>query len=335
MHKVRCSALALALLATLTVVAVPGASAERLPGPRHMVVRLGTSAVHAPDSVRAGRYRIEVRTPENSPGLLMMVKPDRGYSLADLRSDVRRGTPASTRHFRRNTRYFGGVDMLNAGGTGALWETLYAGRYWMVGVTFHPGFSVKTVHVHGVPSPSRFPHVSGSVTTTDRGLDSTRFVPQAGRMLIRNTGARLSFLVLLPLADGATYDDFIRWLRHPRRRPAPIGIRGFRSTAALSPGAGYVLRYRMRPGRYVVTDYRGLISTVRGRTTGLRRVVRPVTVRQAPARPAGRSALQPYAAAGARRAAEGWLTARGRSLLERRGLARALPPLPSRLDAPR
>ena len=53
--------------------------------------------------------------------------------------------------------------MLVGGSPGVLWETLYAGRYWLLGVTFHPGFAITAVHVHGTPQPSRFPRVSGSV----------------------------------------------------------------------------------------------------------------------------------------------------------------------------
>ena len=103
-------------LVAATVVAaalVPTSStalAGGLPAPRQMSVRLTASGVKAPDSVVSGRYRVEVRAPRRSFGLMLLVKPDRGYTRADLRADDRGGA-AGIRRIRENIRFFGGVEV--------------------------------------------------------------------------------------------------------------------------------------------------------------------------------------------------------------------------------
>jgi hypothetical protein len=79
-----------------------------------------------------------------------------------------------------------------------------------------------------------------------------------------------------------------------------------------------------------VTDFQAF-NAIFGRRTasGVRRVTSPLTVREAPARSAGTSALEPYSATRTRQEANGWLTPRGRTLLEDRGL---VPPLSSSLS---
>jgi hypothetical protein len=330
MYKGRCSLLAIALAGAGTVAAVPVANADRLPAPRQVVVRLTKSGAHAPDSLHAGRYRMEVRAPREGAGLLILVKPDRGYTRADLRADARaarRAGDAANRRIRQSIRFFGGAEV-RPGGTGALWETLYAGRYWLVGLTDSARVSFQTVHVHGTPTPSRFPRVTASASTTDSALHVTRSVPQSGRMLIRNTGHGIDDLWLFPLVRGATYDDFVRWVHHPRP-PEPFGLRGIRTTAQLSPDAGYVLRYRLRPGRYVVMDSHTLNRVFLDRPVeNLRRLTRPMTVRHTAVEVSPRSRAEGFRAGDSGvHGTDGWLTPRARTLLEKSGLVAAVPGL--------
>jgi hypothetical protein len=270
-----CSLLAVAVAAAGVVPSASLAQARDLPAPRQINVRLSASGVHAPDSLTAGRYRIEIRERSHTLGSVALVKPDRGYSRADLRADNRRPGLASNRRIRRNLRFFGGVELIR-GGTGVFWETLYSGRYWLLGFT-ERGLAIKTVRVHGSPPASAFPRVTAQATSFDRGLQLTRHIPRAGRMLIRNKSDRLDALFLLPLKRGVTHEEFLRWLRHPERS-SPFASRGLKVTAALSPRAGFVLRYRLRPGRYVALGIRGADVLFNARGDHLRRWVRPVVV---------------------------------------------------------
>ncbi len=281
MRAVRCLLFAAALVASGIVPAASLAQADGLPAPRQVNVRVTSAGVRAPDSLAAGRYRMEIHGPRRGPSLLLLVKPDRGYTRADLRADDRRGGAAANRRIRTNLRFFGGAEM-RAGGSGTLWETLYAGRYWLVGFTERArGLSMKTVHVHGTPSASSFPRVAAETTNTDAGLQLTPSIPRAGRMLVRNTSPRLDFVFFLPLQEGATYADFLRSLRHPRRVDSPVRFRGIKTTTPLSPNAGYVLRYRLRPGNYVALGIRGIGAFDGRHRENLRRVIRPLTVRSA------------------------------------------------------
>jgi hypothetical protein len=109
-----------------------------------------------------------------------------------------------------------------------------------------------------------------------------------------------------------------------------------RSTAQLSPNAAYVMRYGLRPGRYVVTESRTLnavFSPRRGDNVDLnvRRMSRQLRVRRTPvpvtpasprARVQGFRAVSPGSGA-----TDGWLTPRARRLLEESGLVAAVPGL--------
>ena len=325
MHKVSCALLTVALVGLGTVPAGSLAQARDLPAPRQITVRMAPSGVQAPDALAAGRYQLNVRTARHLPGLLQLVKPDRGYTRADLRADERRGRRGINR-IQANLRFFGGTEV-RAGGSGALWETLYAGRYWLAG--FGPGgFSVKTVHVHGTPSPSAFPRVSAEATGTDKGLRLSRTAPQAGRMLVRNVSNEIDALFLLPLKKGTTYADFLRWLRRPNE-DMPVRFRGARSTAALSPDAGYVLRYRLQAGDYVVISISSLMGL--GPGSGPRQLFRPLTVRPRTgaksARMAGTRGTEGFKSSpAAARRIERWLVTEDRkvSLLADRLVAGAL-----------
>jgi hypothetical protein len=278
MGAVRSCLLAVALMASGIVPAAASAQAADLPAPRQLTVRLTSTGAHAPDSVAAGRYRIQVRAPRRGLGLLVLVKPDRGYTQADLHADARRG-PAGNRHIQQSLRFFGGVQT-HAGGTGALWETLYAGRYWLLSFSSERPrrFSIETVHVHGTPFASSFPRVSAEVTSLDHALRITRRISATGRMLIRNDTAGTDSLFFIPLRRGATYEEFLRALRR-RHADLPIRFRGFRTTLPLAADAGYVLRYRLRPGTYVVVGFSAFNALLHPRNAPLRRLVRPVRVR--------------------------------------------------------
>jgi hypothetical protein len=326
MYTVRRLLLAMTVAGAGVTAAAPVANADRLPAPGHVVVRLAKTGVHAPDSLRAGRYKVEVRVPSRRPGMLILLKPDRGYTRAEMRADARsavRGSRVANRRIRENLRYFGGV-ATTAGGSGALWETLYAGRYWLVGFTSASRPAFETVHVHGTPSVSRFPRVTASVTTKANRLQATRFVPQSGRILVRNNGRGIDSLFMLRLTKGSKYDDFVHWAHHPRSQP-PFGLRGLRSTAALSRGAGYVLRYRMRPGRYVVMEsqtVRRMFGRFGTHVERVRQVTRPLNVRATgAAHRTRRTRARLHQAAETQAAPYGWLTPRARKLLQDSGLS--------------
>lgn len=281
MHRTRSSLLAAALAGLVglgTVPAVSLAQAQGLPAPREVTVRLSPTGVRAPDSLAAGRYLLNVQAPPHVPGFVQLVKPDRGYTLADLRADSRRPGPGGEQRILQSLRFFGGAEV-RAGRSGALFETLYAGRYWLVGFAARPGgLSIKVVHVHGAPTMSSFPEVSAEATGTDKGLRLTRTAPRAGRMLIRNIrNMSMDFdaLTLLPLKKGVTYADFLRWVRKPNG-DVPVRFRAARSTSLLSPDAGYVLRYRLHPGDYVVISLSSLMAPSGPRP--LHRLFRPLTV---------------------------------------------------------
>jgi hypothetical protein len=110
---------------------------------------------------------------------------------------------------------------------------------------------------------------------------------------------------------------------HPRSEP-PFGLRGLRSTAGLSRGAGYVLRYRMRPGRYVVMEsqtVRRLFGRFGTHIERIRQVTRPLNVRETGAahRALGMR-TRVHRAAEPQAAPQGWLTPRARKLLQDSGL---------------
>lgn len=255
------------------------AQANPVPAPRDFTVRLTPDAVQAPDSVRAGRYRIEVRAPRRALAHLTLVKPDRGFTRTDLRQG--RGD------IGQRLRFFGGLT-LRPGQTGVIWETLYAGQYWLVSQTAGRGLRqrIQTVRVHGVPTPSRFPRVSAEAFNRDNGARITSRIPQAGRMLIRNTSHRLDAIVLLPLKDGFTYRDFLVWVRRDGQGESPLRMRGFRMTGVTSARVGYVLRYRLHPGNWVVTDPRTLFGFGR-QPDRLAQAFRPLRVHGSTTRAAG------------------------------------------------
>jgi hypothetical protein len=291
MRAVRRSLLA-ALAGTVGLATLPAmslAQAETEPAPKSVRVRMTMTEVHAPDSVPAGRYRLGVDAPSRVPGLLQLVKPDQGYTKADFRGDLRRadrpGGRAATRRRMTKLRFFGGA-VVAPGRTGALWETLYSGRYWLMAPTRRlGGFSAKTVRVHGTPTASRFPSLSAHATGTEHGLRLEREIPRTGRMLIRNHSEFTDSLMMVPLRSGTTYADFVQWLRHPSGR-MPLRFRGARITAGLSPDAGYVLRYRLHPAEYVAFG----LSSFSGRR--IREVFQPLTVRGARRAASTRSSWQ-------------------------------------------
>jgi hypothetical protein len=278
MGAVRCLILAVALVGSSLVPAATAAQADRLAKPRDIRVRMSATGVHVRESLACGRYRIHVRAPRRSSGILVLVKPDRGYTRADLRADDRRRTRAADRRIQENLRFFGGVE-IRPGGSGVLWETLYAGRYWLVGLSdLRRDVAITTVHVHGGPFASTFPRVSAHATHIRRGIPRvTRRMPHSGRILVRNPTRSLESMLFLRLAQGVSYREFLRAVRRSRHG-FPLVLSGAYSTAPLSPNAGYVLRYRLRPGTYVAMGNRGFNALFSPRHRRLRQLVRPVRV---------------------------------------------------------
>jgi hypothetical protein len=270
MRLVKSSLVLTALVGASLVPAGSLAQANHLPAPGDLTVRLTPKDVRAPDSVQAGRYRLEVQAPRRALASLTLVKPDRGLTLADLRHG--RGNIA------KHVRFFGGLT-LRPDQTGVMWETLYAGRYWLMSETVGRDWRqrIETIRVHGAPSVSRFPRVAAEAFHRDNSTRITSRIPRSGRMLVRNTSPRLDAMVLLPLRDGATYRDFLVWVRSDGEGRSPLRFSGFRTTSLSSPRVGYVMRYRLRPGNWVTTDLRSLFGF--GRPERLTQAFRPLHVR--------------------------------------------------------
>jgi len=277
MRPVKSSLVVSFLLGSALVPAGAPAQASQLPAPRDLTVRVTLDDVRAPDSVQAGRYRIEVQAPRRALADLTLVKPDRGFTRADLRQGRGNG---------QQIRFFGGLRLM-PGQTGVMWETLYSGRYWLLSETSgrRSHQRIQTIRVHGAPSLSRFPRVSAEGFNRDNGARITSRIPRAGRMLVRNTSPRVDAMVLLPLKAGFTYRDLIGWLRRDADGKSPLRMFGLRMTGFTSPRVGYVLRYRLRPGNWVVTDLRTLFGI--GRHHRLTQVFRPVRVHGGTAGSAG------------------------------------------------
>jgi hypothetical protein len=302
MRLVKHSLVVTALLGSSLVPAGAVAQADHLPAPRDLTVRLTPQAVRAPDSVQAGRYRIEVRAPRRALASLTLVKPDRGFTRADMRAG--RGNTG------QRIRFFGGLTLL-PGQSGVMWETLYSGRYWLMSETFgrRSHDRIQTIRVHGVPGLSRFPRVSAQAFNRDNGARISARIPRAGRMLIRNTSRRLDAVALLPLKDGFTYGDFLTWVRRDGDGKSPVRAFGVRMTGFTSPRVGYLLRYRLRPGNWVVSDLRTMFGFGR-KDVPLTQSFRPLRVRGGTTGSAG----------AARYEADGFTT----SPRQRRVVARAL-----------
>jgi len=273
--RVRASVLAVTVVSAGLVPTVQVAQAESLPAPPTVRVGMSARSIRGPESLAAGRYRLQVRAPQHGFGRLQIVKPRPGYTVAQFRHDLvgAEGFP----RLRRNTRSFGGVN-LHARGTGVMWETLFAGRYWLCGFTTQMQRipNITTVHVHGIPTASRFPRVTAEATNLERrGVRITRrSIPRTGNLLVRNRSHITNDILFLRLKPGFTYVDYLRFSRSGRGG-TPVGIPG-RLTQLQSPGAGFVLHYRFEPGRYVVTTIAGLFANA----PNLRRLSSPLAVRR-------------------------------------------------------
>jgi hypothetical protein len=130
----------------------------------------------------------------------------------------------------------------------------------------------------------------------------TRTLPQGGRLLIRNESRGDEGLVLMRLGGGDTYEDFVDAVRHPRT--GSVRLAELRQTLPLTGGAGYVLRYRLRAGRYVVMSLGEFGRLILGRKVRhIRELTEPLTVRSERRTPRASDATRP--------AHEGFLARRG------------------------
>ena len=297
---IRCG-LAVALACAGVVPAVPLAQADGLPAPRTVHVRMSARHIQGPHSLAAGRYRLQVRAPGHGFGQLLLVKPLPGYTVAQFKDDSvgAEGFPRA----RRNTRLFGGIN-LHPGRTGAMWETLFTGRYWLCGFTpQHQRIPVvTTLHVHGAPTVSRFPRTVAEVASLPRlGLHlDRRSIPSTGQILVRNIATNPHSIDFMPLKPGFTYRDYLRYSRNTRGS-LPGSIGATTRTGLASQNVGFVMRYHLRPGRYVVFVDEGFLAG----PPNLRRFSSPLTVRDSsagrlldvPGRPTPKAAVKAFVAA--------------------------------------
>jgi hypothetical protein len=183
-----------------------------------------------------------------------------GYNYSGFVADGARAhghTPAAAAAMRRvlaNTDFLGGANVF-PGTPASFTVTLTPGVYYLGAMNTHPVF--RRIVVSGT-SPTASPTAAAIVTAFDFGFRSNReALPATGTITIRNSGAQIHRLLLVPVRPGTSRARIGAYLRktggQPDGPPPPFAVNGPQlGTAMISPGKQIQLSYKLPPGEYAL-----------------------------------------------------------------------------------
>ncbi len=193
---------------------------------------------------------------------LTVLEPETDYTQTMLADDLgpqssQAGSAAASARLDAKTRSLGGVDCAS-GTPGQFAITLAAGSYWFAALP-RPGEGVEpedvvpqeapmTVTVSGPATATRMPAPDGTAAARDdRSWTLPQAAPASGTLLLRNPAARSHSLLLDPVPEDLTAQQ---WLEATRLGRGVDGV----GTARLSAGAEMLWMYDLPPGAYVAMD---------------------------------------------------------------------------------
>jgi hypothetical protein len=256
------SLLGVAALVLVPVVALPAAAAGDDKGTRTLQVMAVDFGLTAPESVPAGRTRIEVMNHGAEPHQAALVRLEAGRTREQYLGALASSFEAASEF----GKFVAGPNGAEPGGASKVTADLEPSRYLILCLIPSPDGTphvikgmIRDLEVTGrapksESKPKRAPVVHMSEFHFDLPKSFVKAVSTGAPIDVVNDGKRDHEMVVSRLPDGVEIKDIVDWSNHPLFTPEPfpqpqVDMAG---TTMLAPGARARLQLDLPPGRYAL-----------------------------------------------------------------------------------
>jgi hypothetical protein len=250
--------------AALVAVETSAASAAESHGEYQQVVHVaGTGSSVALDHrhIRAGSIQFAVTTTSPNGSNIVLFKPKRGKSSADVQKDladeVGPNGALGTRELMRDATFYGLADI--AGGASALvTENLDPGRYFALDLAGDPSAEVPqrldvSADRRGVEQDSDLASQVYTAAVEPDRFQAPRVWPHKGTFTFYNRSDTLHFMDLIRVKPGTTDAEIQKYFDSQSQDPPPFAMDGpGAGIDVLSPGHDAQVSYDLPTGTYVL-----------------------------------------------------------------------------------
>ena len=160
----------------------------------------------------------------------------------------------------------GGVGTTAPGASGAVELVLEEGTYHVVDLGEPEGDDVQshaesgataTLEVTSGDDDAELPEVDASIEMADFDFVTDGLQVGTNRFLLRNTGEELHHTLVVPINEGATFDQFKEYITSEEANsgPPPADFEKLQATAVLDAGREQVGELTLEPGRYALVCF--------------------------------------------------------------------------------
>ena len=218
----------------------------------------GRFELTAPRSIEAGLVRLEVRNRTKDDAFADLLRLDDGHSIEEALKAVRSGDGSIPAWMRA----VGGVGFVEPGAVGVGELVLAEGRYHLVDVGEPAGDDVRSHAENGATavlevtagdSDAELPDVDASIEMGDYNFIPTGLRAGTNRVRLANIGEEVHHTLVVPIRDGATWDDVREFATSPGSPPdgpPPLDFSRISGTSTLDPGRELIAELELAAGRY-------------------------------------------------------------------------------------
>ena len=160
----------------------------------------------------------------------------------------------------------GGVGTIAPGASGAVELVLEEGTYHVIDTGEPEGDDVQshaesgataTLEVTSGDDDAELPEVDASIEMADFDFVTDGLQAGTNRFLLRNTGEELHHTLIVPINEGATFDQVKEYMTSDEgdTGPPPADFEKLQATTVLDAGREQIDELELEPGRYALVCF--------------------------------------------------------------------------------
>ncbi len=215
-----------------------------------------------PESVEAGLVRLEFQNGTGDDAEAQLLRLADGHTvdeaLAAIASEDGKIPDWLTAE--------GGVGSIAPGATGSVELVLEEGTYHVIDTGEPDGDDVQshaesgataTLEVTSGDDDAELPEVDASIEMADFEFVTDGLQAGTNRFLLRNTGEELHHTLIVPINEGATFDQVKAYMTSDESDtgPPPADFENLQATTVLDAGREQIDELELEPGRYALVCF--------------------------------------------------------------------------------
>jgi hypothetical protein len=263
LHRTRAVAAATAVISAAALALVAAAPAEAATAVPTVRVRMSDSSIiftgggattaGGVTTLHAGRYHFHV-VGRGGAHILQLLRFQNGYTPQQAQQDFNdafEGNVPAVQRIDNGVVFLGGADAAPKH-PGDMVVKLNAAQLMAIDQN---GDAVAMLNVVGkAPDQKKVPH-DGKYTAFSYGWDVSSHLPASGMVKFLNQADQPHFLVLQHVKDSTTNAKVRKFINSGGQGNPPWVLKGSADSGVLSPGKSQLLRYDLKPGKYLVACF--------------------------------------------------------------------------------